>query len=280
MFFYTAASVLVPLAVGWLIEGSSVYGWFGGERNNAYRAVAACVCALTVISSAIVRSGRFPNPPKSRFLYFRFHWLWYKMLWLGVLKGMAQGYIVTLPAMLILLLVGQEGMLGTVQAAGGMLSAFLLYLVGRLAAPRHRIHVLAAGLLLFVFGGLVNAIRFDAAGVLILTACLLLSKPLLDVAYFPIQFGVTDRVSAIEGKGQFAYIFNHECGEYAGRVIGCGLFIVFAHGISAAFALKYALPIIGVLQLLSLVLVRRMLGETPAAAPAGGHFADIAGPAG
>jgi len=62
-------------------------------------------------------------------VFFRFHPLWRRMLKLALLKGLAQGYIVTAPAMLIMLLVGQEGTLGATQAIGGVFSACLMYTV-------------------------------------------------------------------------------------------------------------------------------------------------------
>ncbi len=259
MFFYTLTSLLVPLAIGWLVEATPSHGWFAGECNSTYRAVAACAFGLTVLSAWIVEKGRFPDPPRSRFLFLRFHPLWYRMLLLAVLKGLAQGYIVTLPAMLILMLVGQEGILGTMQSVGGILSALALYGVGRLAKPQHRWAVFAAGLSLFFLGGLVDAVLFNAAGVLILTFCLMASKPLLDVAYFPIQFLVTEAVSAEEGRIPYAYIFNHECAEYVGRLLGCGLFLGLARFVSESAALKYALPAIGAVQLLSLVFARGVI---------------------
>jgi YQGE family putative transporter len=259
MFMYTAASVLVPFAVGWLIEMTALRGWLGGSRNNGYRLVAGCVCALTLVAAAICRRGRFPEPPIAPFLHFRMHPVWRKMLWLALLKGLVQGYIVTAPAILILSLVGQEAALGTVQAVGGVLSALLLYGVGRRAQPRHRILVFGLGLILFVLGGIVNAILFNAAGVLALVACLLLAKPLLDLAYFPIQFLVTEAVSAVEGRAHFSYIFSHECGIYVGRLLGCLLFIVFAFCVSETVALKYALPIVGGVQLLSIGVVKKVL---------------------
>lgn len=260
-FVYTVTSVLVPVAIGWFIEGTARNGWFGGVRNEAYRIVAICVCALTVIASVIVHRGSFVNPPKTRFIFFRFHRLWYKLLSLSVLKGLAQGYFVTAPAMLIMLLVGQEGALGTIQAAGGVISSFVLYAVGRTAKPRHRLLVFAFGLVLFAVGSLVNAVMFDAKGVLIFMACLLLAKPLLDIAYFPIQMLIIDIVSRIEGRNQYAYIFNCEFSLFLGRFLGCGLFILLARYVSDVAALKFALPIIAALQLLSIWVTRSALSE-------------------
>ena len=52
------------------------------------------------------------------------------------LKSLPQGYILTAPAMVILLLVGQKGTLGTIQAIGGLVSACILYRVG--GVPQQR----------------------------------------------------------------------------------------------------------------------------------------------
>jgi YQGE family putative transporter len=251
--------VIVPAIVGWFIEGTGKLGWFGGDRNTAYQIVTGFVFLLTIISSIIVHRGDFENPPKSRFVYFRYHWLWNRMQVLALLKGLAQGYIVTAPAMLIMRLVGQEGALGLIQAAGGILSAFLLYIIGRTTRPSARIVIFTVGLTFFALGGLCNALLFNAAGVLLFMACLLLARPLHDIAYFPIQMQVIDIVSAIEHRNKFAYIFNQEFGFYVGRFAGCGLFIVLANKISDTFALRYALLIIGIVQLLSIFVARTIL---------------------
>ena len=227
------------------LKARAVRGWFGGDRNTAYQIVTGFVFLLTIFSSILVHRGRFENPPKSDFIFFRFHWLWNRMQLLAILKGLAQGYIVTAPAMLVMRLVGQEGALGTIQAVGGILSAFLLYFIGRTTKPEHRLVIFTIGLTLFALGGLANALLFNAAGVLLFMVCLLLGRPLHDIAYFPIQMQVIDTVSAIEKRNKFAYIFNQEFGFFIGRFAGCGLFILLASYVSDTFALRYALLIVG-----------------------------------
>jgi MFS transporter, YQGE family, putative transporter len=260
-FFLTITSVLVPAVIGWFIEATAKYGWVGGDRNNSYRIVAVCALVLTIVASIVINTGVYENPPRTRFVYFHFDSLWHKMLALATLKGLAQGYLVTAPAMLIMMLVGQEGTLGLVQAAGGIVSSFLLYAVGRSAKPEHRVRVFAIGLVLFAVGSTINAIMFDAKGVLIFMACLVLAKPLLDLAYFPIQMLIIDTVSALELRNQYAYIFNHEIGLFFGRLMGCGLFIVLATYVSRIAALKYALPTIAVLQMASIWVARNTLSS-------------------
>jgi YQGE family putative transporter len=251
-FMASLAAVAVPALIGFFISGTALYGWLGGIANRAYHIIAIVVFGLTILSAAIIERGTFRNPEHAQFVYFHFHPLWWRMLQLALLKGLAQGYIVTAPAMLIMLLVGQEGTLGTTQAIGGVFSACLLYLAGRIAAPKHRILVFSVGLILFLLGAVTNTLLFNAVGVLIFIGCLLLAKPLLDLAYYPIQLQVVDAVSHIEGRNQYAYIFNHEFGLFLGRALGCCLFLAIAYWGSGVAALKYALPVIALLQLFSI----------------------------
>jgi MFS transporter, YQGE family, putative transporter len=266
-FFYLNTGVIVPLIIGLFIEGASRQGWFGGNPDIAYQIVTGFIFLLTICSSIVVHRGHFENPPDSNFIFFRFHWLWNRMQLLAILKGLAQGYIVTAPAMLVMSLVGQEFALGTIQAVGGIFSAFLLYVIGRTTKPEHRLTIFTVGLTLFVVGGLANAMLYNAAGVVIFTVCLLLFRPLHDIAYFPIQMQVIDTVSAIEKRNKFAYIFNQEFGFFIGRFAGCGLFILLANSVSDTFALRYALLIIGVVQMLSIWMAKRVLNGCTASEP-------------
>jgi YQGE family putative transporter len=246
------AAVVVPALVGWFIGGATHDGWAGGTANRAYARIGIAALGLTLASALLVERGVFRNPSHTSFVFFRFHPLWRRMLKLAALKGLAQGYIVTAPAMLIMLLVGQEATLGLVQAIGGVFSACVLYAVGRITAPRHRSIVFATGLLLFFLGAVVNALLFNTVGVLVFIACLVLAKPLLDLAYNPIELRVVDVVSHLEGRSEYAYFFNHEFGLFAGRFLGCTLFLAIVEWGSAVAALKYALPIVALLQLLSI----------------------------
>lgn len=272
-FFATVTSVAVPAAIGWFIEATGKFDWMEGNRNDSYRIVAVCALLLTIAASVVISRGSYRNPPRTRFVFFHFHSLWKKMLSLAALKGLAQGYLVTAPAMLIMLLVGQEGTLGVIQAMGGIVSALVLYIVGRVSKPEHRVRVFAVGLFLFAAGSIVNMILFNATGVLIFMACLVLAKPILDLAYFPIQLLIIDTVSAIEGRNEYAYIFNHEIGLFAGRLFGCGLFILLALNVSNIAALKYALPIIAILQIASIWVAKNLISSAGRTNPKGasGH---------
>jgi YQGE family putative transporter len=260
-FFFTLASIIMPLLAGYFIAATQKLGWLGGSVNSAYHVLTGLVILLTIIASFIASRGQFENPKQARFLYFRFHRLWNKMLGMAALKGVAQGFVIAAPVMLIMKLVGREGSVGTIQSSGALLSAVMLYILGRKTNPRHRLKIFTAGLGLFLIGALINMSLYSATGAVIFVGCLVFARPLLDLAYFPIQLGVIECVAAKEHRSQFTYIFSHEVGLYVGRLFGCMLFILVARFVSEDAALRYALLGVAALQFLSVFVARLIMHD-------------------
>lgn len=260
-FFYTITGILVPVMAGALIATTEAAGWFGGVVNYAYYILTVVVFSLSVFASVLVHRGQFQNPKRAPFIFFSFDRLWNKMLLLASLKGVAQGYIVTAPTMLIMSLVGNEGSLGLIQGVAAALSAILLYILGRVSTPEHRLRIYLIASLLFVLGALFNAGLYSGLGVILFMVCLLFARPLLDIAYFPVQLKLIDLLAKKEGRNEFAYIFNHEFGLYAGRLFGCGLFIILARYVSDYFALRYALLVIALVHFMGWFVMRDLLKQ-------------------
>ncbi len=207
----------------------------------------------------MIQQGNFKNPTQKKFVYWKFGKLWHKMLFLASLKGIGQGYLVTAPAILIMTLVGNDSELGSIQSICGVITAVVLYLLGRLSKPQHRIYIFSIGLIIFAFGAIINSILFSATGVIIFMLCKILFQPLHDIAYFPIQLKVIDTLAKKENRNEFSYIFNHEFGLYLGRASGLVLFIVLYKNLGEVFALKYALLIIALIQLISIPVAKRII---------------------
>lgn len=263
-FFYTIIAVVIPITIGWFIESK---GAQGQTIKSAYLTITGIVFLVTIFASIVCFRGNFKNPVQKKYIYFKFHPLWYRLLVLAALKGLAQGFLVTAPAMLIMLLIGKEGALGTAQSVGAILAAVIMYIVGRLSKPSDRIKIFALGLSLFALGAIINGILFNQLGVVLFILILLIAKPLMDLAYFPIQFRVIDIVSKIEKRSEFSYILNHEAGLYVGRFVGAGTFLLLAYLISTEIALRYAIIIIAVIQLLSLFVAKKIIQQGDKIAP-------------
>ncbi|WP_026897602.1 MFS transporter [Daejeonella oryzae] len=268
-FFYTIIAVVIPVAIGWFIEtqGGNVESLQAAQINQAYKIITGVVFAITIVASIVCFRGTFSNPLQKQYVFFKFHPLWNKLLFLASLKGLVQGFLVTAPAMLIMLLLGKEGALGTAQSVGAIIAAIMMYIVGRISKPEHRLKIFAAGLILFAVAALLNGILFNQVGVILFMLFLLVAKPLMDLAYFPIQFKVIDIVSKIENRGEFAYILNHEAGLYVGRFLGAGTFLLLAYGFSVEIALRYAIIIVAVLQLSSIWVAKNIINKGKELAP-------------
>ncbi len=255
--FYTIIAVVVPIAIGFFIDSKTT----PASKQSAYVMITGVVFGITVLASVVCFRGTFQNPAQKKYVFFRFHPLWYKLLTLASLKGLAQGFLVTAPAMLILKFFGNEGALGSATSIGAVIAAIIMYVLGRISKPSDRIKIFAAGLLLFAVGAAINGVLYSQLGVVIFILMLLIAKPLMDLAYFPIQFQVIDIVSRIEKRSEFAYILNHEAGLYIGRFLGAATFLVMAKYGSADIALRYAVVIIGVLQLCSIFVGRKIIAQ-------------------
>ena len=256
-FIYMIIAIAIPATIGWFIQ--SKIG--EDEKHNAYLIITGIVFLITITASIVCFRGNFENPTQKKYIFFKFHPLWYKLLSLATFKGLAQGFLVTAPAMLIFKLLGEEGALGKAQSIGAVLAAIIIYLLGRFSKPSDRIKIFTAGLVLFALGACLNGFLYNKTGVIVFLLLLLIAKPLMDLAYFPIQLKVIDIVSRIEKRGEFAYILNHEAGLYLGRLLGAGTFLVLYYSISEDFALRYAIGIIALLQLISIYISKKIIAQ-------------------
>lgn len=256
-FIYTIIAIAIPAAIGLFIQ--SKIG--EDQKHQAYEIITAVVFLITIIASIVCYRGKFVNPVQKQYLFFKFHPLWYKLLSLAAFKGLAQGFLVTAPAMLIFKILGEEGALGKAQSIGAVLAAIIIYFIGRFSKPSDRIKTFSVGLILFALGACLNGFLFNKMGVIIFLLLLLIAKPLMDLAYFPIQLKVIDIVSKIEKRGEFAYILNHEAGLYLGRLLGAGTFLTLYFVVSEDFALRYAIGIIALLQLCSIYISKKIIKQ-------------------
>lgn len=259
-FFNTFTFVVVPVCVGWFIQESTDLKWVD-TINEAYRYVIYGVILITVLASLLINTGSYSSPQNRRFIFLKNDPLWNRMLRVAACKGMVQGFVVTAPAMLIMTFVGEEGALGTMQSISALITAFLMYLMGRCAKPEARTRIYFISTLLFVLGALINSVFMSATAVIIFLLLMIVARPMYDLAYFPIQMRVIDFLGEKEKRNEYSYIFSHEWGLYLGRFLGCGLFILINYAISATAALIYTLPIVTIVQFLSYFEVKKILRQ-------------------
>lgn len=262
-FFFSLWNIVIPIVVGAFlagVDGKVILG-IPFSVNTGYKVITVVAFIISICACIALSRGTFRSPESKNFFYLRFHSLWNKFLCLAGLKGMVQGFLVTAPAILIMKFIGGEGSLGLIQGIGGALTAVLVYVLGRLAKPEDRMKIFGFGLVIFFIGTLCSGILFSAAGVIIFILCKVMFQPLHDLAYLPTMMKTIDAVSKIEKRDEYTYIMSHEVGLFFGRAFGMVLFILMAQFLSEDIALRFALPIVGGLQLLSLPLAQHIIKQ-------------------
>lgn len=263
-FFFSVANITVPLIIGAFIggmDGQIILG-ITFDANKCYKIVMCAVMIIAVLSVCVLSQGHFIMPKDTSFIHFKFHILWRKMLALASLKGMVQGFLVTAPAILVMKFIGNEGALGTIQGISGILTAILVYILGRIARPQDRLWILLGSVVVFFIGTLCNGILFSAMGVITFVLCKVIFQPLFDLAYYPVMMKTIDVVAKIEKRNEYTYIMTHEVGLFIGRFFGLSLFIILAYSISENFALKFALIIVAALQTLAYPLAKNITKQS------------------
>ena len=233
-FFFSVASITVPLIIGAFIGGMSGVEILGFlfDVSMSYKVVTIGVFFLTLLACAVLWKGQFVMPKEIKFLHIHFHVLWRKMLLLASLKGMVQGFLVTAPAILVMKFVGDEGALGLIQGISGAITAIMVYVLGRIARPQDRKWIFFGSVWVFFIGTLANGILFSAVGVIMFVLCKVIFQPLFDLAYFPVMMRTIDVVAKLENRNEYTYIMSHEVGLFIGRSSGLLLFIALAYCIS------------------------------------------------
>ncbi len=257
--FYTITWIIVPAILGYVIAfGSNSHLY---TIKNAYVGITIAVFLIVSIAVFIINRETFNNPGGERFLFFKYDWLWIKMILLSITKGVMQGAIMIFPILLVLSVIGGVNMLGIIVSGGQIISAIVLYIIGRLAKPKHRLLIYIVAVSVFTVGILINGTLYSALGVIVYNVLQFIAKPLQDVSYFPIEFRVIDIVSKKEDRSEFSYIVSHEFTLFIGRVSAILIVLLLAYEISADFALRFGLFFIAGIMILSIFLAKNIMRD-------------------
>lgn len=241
----TFCLMLSSLAIGWFV--SQV-----GKPELSYKIVKGIGLLLTLASAAFMMRERFPLPHKPEFVFFHYTPLAWKLFLFAFLRGFTQLFAATVPVLLVFCVIKEnEFLLGEVQSFGALVAGLLLYLVGRIAAPCHRIWLFIASAVMYAVGACVNAALCTVASSICFILILLFFAPLMDVAYTTLFLKAADHVAADEGRNSYTYIFAQEIFFYFGRLVAIGMFFA-GLAISDTAILTLAIPLLTLLHLLSI----------------------------
>ena len=257
--FYTLTWVIVPSIIGMVIAFGPQHLLY--TEKTAYIGITVAVFILSLLAISIINKETYHNPKSEQFMFFKYDKLWLKMIGFSITKGVMQGAIMIFPILLILSMIGGVNVLGVIVSGGQIVSAVILYLIGRFAKPKHRLAIYIVSISLFTLAILIHGSLYSVLGVIIYNVLQFIAKPLHDVAYFPTEFRVIDIVSKKENRSEFSYIINHEFSLFIGRISAILIVLFLAYQINADFALRFGLFFIAGIVLLSIFIGRNIIND-------------------
>ena len=161
------------------------------------------------------------------------------------------------PALLILILIGNEGTLGTVQSASAVITALIVYLLGKRLGTTHRMFLLQISFLASIIGAVFLIYSFSAIGVFIFIVALALANSIQWVAVQSLNYDLIDNENR-DQENQYAYVFDQEIYLNGGRILGVVMFILLIQIFSNSTALKITPIILALSQIFLLWFAKKL----------------------
>ncbi len=268
-FFKIFFESLIPFLFGTIIIMlGRTTGWY--DEIFAYQAVAGIMVLLMIYAVVLVLKSSFTSPVINKFIYKKFHRVWNKHRMLVLLFGFLQsGFMYFIP-LLILNIAGDETVLGKIELSTVIFSVITIYILGRITTPKHRSKMMFLGALLIIAGGAIltftinnqglflGVIKISFLGVIIMKISQVIAQPVVNTAFASTSMSDIGKSSAIEQRDSYAYVFDNELFMNIGRSIGGLLFIALNYLVSPTGALQYIFIIIGLFQILSALLIKKL----------------------
>ena len=242
--FFIAGGIVTPALVGsWI--GLHETGLF--SRQFAYQSAMLFALGLVVFASITVARGKFSTVNAKRFLKYKFIKSWQTTRAYVFIMGIYHGAILGVPAVFMMLYVGQEQQLGLVESATHFFALISIYIVSSISKRALRPYVMLAGSILFLIGALAFGSLLPghaAIATVILVIAFYLSDPTMNFPYRASFMRSIDHSSAIEKRDPYTYLTDIEQFNALGRLVSIGAFYLLYKLLPAEQA--FAFYVIGV----------------------------------
>ena len=240
--FATLIGLVITLLVGWLI----VFGL-------SYQLLITFAFILIILSGLTVLKMNFESPKIGRLFIHNLSYIWMRkrLIHLGI--GLVEGLSYVIPGLLILTMLGNEGILGTLTAISSLLSTVLIYYYGRKSHSKdHKVYFIFSTILA-LFLSLLLAMAFNKLTVIIYSLLNGLTISFLWLTFAsPLFRNIDLEVGNIEEK-RFSYILDTEFFLNGGRISGLIICLLIANFYGVMNSLRFSPLILSILQVLLFV---------------------------
>jgi len=237
---------VVPFVVGWFI----VLTGFGGlaQITNAYRIVMVAGFIFLLLSGAVIQSSKIKTFIPQGLVVRKPTKAWTNMRIFNVLLNMQVGLSLVISSILVILLIGGEGILGTLQSITSIVSALMLYIIGRKATIDHSWKLVGTGSIVFLLGATALAGTFSWSGALVYSLITTIVWTLQWASSYAVSMELMDKEEK-SPEHQYAYVCDNEIFFNVGRFLGIAIVVGMVMSVGQNSALQWTPLVISVLQL-------------------------------
>jgi YQGE family putative transporter len=178
---------------------------------------------------------------------------WIRMRFFIFIFGMLSGLTGFLPILMVLLFIGKEDAVGTVQSLSAVVAAVIIYFIGKKINREQRLWIIAASVILLIIASITFAVLYSKLGVYIFFIFQSVATPLGIIGYTTLYYEIIERENE-KRENHYAHIFDSEVFINSGRIVSVGIFLLAIHFFSQGPAMRYILVLFTIFQILLLII--------------------------
>ena len=249
---------VAPMIAGWSIVW--LQNWtVVPTKIVAYQLVGVVGLVILFLSMIPLYQAKFPKLKVKIYRLPRITKHWQLFRWFVLISSVQFALVLSLPEILTLKYLGNEGVLGTLKMVFVVLSAAMLYLLGKKTNSRSRLNILKLSAWpLILAAGLVFAFTSHAAITFYLIV-MAISDSVFWFVYFPILSHAVEQESNGNHELEYAYILDHEIWINIGRAIATFGYFFVVHVWGDQQGVLSAILAGALMQLIGLNLAKKIL---------------------
>jgi YQGE family putative transporter len=250
-------NIVVPFIAGWFIVLGARFNLYSSD--HAYWMIFGFSFVLLFISGRIIYHGTFESPAPVLISRLRVGSLFNARRILSFASGFTDGTMSFTPVLLVLLFLGNEGVLGSVTAAVSVATAVAMYLYGRFVKSNRQFQTVFASSILFFVSTLCLVLFPTKAGVVLHVLLLSVAGSFFAMATSPIFLSLFEEEMGADRQSRYSFVFDSELYLNIGRLMSIAIVLGIAFMVSEKAALIGGSIVIAALHLVLILcfLVRR-----------------------
>lgn len=250
----TIAAIIVPILSGWFIVLTSTTFHLFASKDTGYMILTILAVLALLAAGLIIQQVPFEDPDVRDASRIKFSPMWQRARLLSLTIGIVDAPLYILPTVLVLLSLGNEGVLGTVNSLIAVLIAGATYVFGRTYHKSQFYPVFTAFLFVFAIAGIPLLWSTGVGTIIWYLLCSSVADNLIWIANEPMLMDMQDE-EARRGIPHYRLIIDREWFIDGGRIIMLVIFLAllligqdaalrFAGVISGLLALAMMLPVL------------------------------------